>query len=475
MTIPVQSQVSRRRVVQVGSAVMAGAVGAACGPAGFGGGDRGAGEALKAKAPTTLTWWAGNGQDPGFIAIKDAFTARFPNVTIEYEKEASHLKPENLVAGVLAGTAPDATRFADAGLGDWASKGALLALDDRLKSSQFFKKDDFAPRLLDSGKWAGKFYAIPFLTDTRPLFWNAEVFKAEGLNPEKGPANWDELKEYTMRMTRRQGSGYERVGFIPLFGNSWLYLFGWLNGAEPVKFSADGKKVRCIMDDAKWVQALEYLTGLYTAIGGKPAMDGWLKEASGSGAQHALLTGRLGMMISTDTFGGTFGRYAPDLEYGFTLPPAPRGKQPLTWSGIWNMVVMKDSKQPDVATEFISFTTSVDGLRAWAEGALNNFRSASAGAGYWYPNVATNRRGGDAIFEVAKGQMPERGQRLRRFSQQALESSRHRPVMPAGLDVWDVQRLAQEDALSGKMTPKSALEEQTRIANAKLQELGILL
>ena len=93
----------------------------------------------KSKQAYTLEWWAGNGQDPGFIAIKDAYMQRYANVTITYAQEASHLKPENLVAGVLAGTAPDATRFADAGLGDWAQKDALLPLDDRLKRSSVYK------------------------------------------------------------------------------------------------------------------------------------------------------------------------------------------------------------------------------------------------------------------------------------------------------------------------------------------------
>lgn len=463
-------RVARRTFVLSGGALgVAGAGGvlAACGGAASPNGN-----ALQTKERITLTWWAGSGRDPGFIAIKDAFMQRFPNVTVQYEKEADHLKPEGLAAAVLAGMSPDATRFADVGLGNWASNGGVLVLDDRLKRSQFFKKDDFYSRQLESGKWAGKLYAIPFLTDTRPLFWNADVLRIEGYPPDKGPADWDALREYTVRMTRRQSTGYERVGFIPLFGNSWLYLFGWLNGAEPVQFSQDGTKVRCILNDAKWVQALDFMNGLYTAIGGKDAMDNWLKEANGTGSQQALLAGRVAMMIFTDTFGATIGKDAPTLNFGFSLPPAPKGKAALTWSGIWNMVVMKDAKRPDEAAEFISWVTAVDGVKAWAEGMLSSFR-ATGSTGYWYPNVSTNRRAGEAAFEVAKGQMPEPGQRLRKFSQDALQTSRSRPVMPAGLEVWDAQAAAQTAAFSGKQTPKAALDEQTQMVNARFADLGI--
>lgn len=466
---------SRRQLIQSAATGTGGLVAAACGASGSSPARRDpAGSALQTKEPVSLTWWAGNGEDPGFIAIKDAFMQRFPNITVQYEKEADHLKPEGLAAAVLAGMSPDATRFADVGLGDWAAKSGVLALDDALKGSQFFKKDDFYPRLLDSGKWAGKFYAIPFLTDTRPLFWSKQAFLSAGMDPEKGPANWDELREYALRIHRPQGDSFERVGFIPLFGNSHLYHFGWLNGAESVQFSQDGTKARCTLNDGKWVQALEYMVGLYNAGGGKARLDAWLSEGHSTGAQHGMLTGKLGMMINTDNFGGTFGRLAPEVDYGFTVPPAPRGKPPLTWSGIWNMVVMKDSKRPAEAIEFISFATSADGLRAWADGALNDFRARNAGAGgYWYPSVATNRRGGDAIFEVAKGQMPERGQKLRRLSQEMLSNSRSRPVMPAGLEVWDAQRLAASEAVEGKTNPKAALDNYTQVANARFQELGI--
>ncbi len=238
-----------------------------------------------------------------------------------------------------------------------------------------------------------------------------KVFRAEGLDADRSPANWGELCEYTRRLTRPKGESYERVGFIPLFGNSWLYLFGWPNGAEPVQLSPDGTKQRCIIDDDKWVQALEYLVSLYDLIGGKQRSDAWLQESCAPGAGHVWLAGKVPMMITTDTFGATIGKFAPTLDFGFTLPPVPQGKQPLTWSGIWNMVVMKDSKHPAQAIEFIAYVTAGEGLRVWAEGTLNSFRTdpARSTAGYWYPPVVTNRRGGEAIFEVAKDQMPEAG------------------------------------------------------------------
>jgi ABC-type glycerol-3-phosphate transport system substrate-binding protein len=135
---------------------------------------------------------------------------------------------------------------------------------------------------------------------------------------------------------------------------------------------------------------------------------------------------------------------------------------------------MKTTKLPDESVDFISFVTSVDGLKAWAQGALGDFRASSlVNGGYWYPAVSTNRPAGEAIFEIAKGQMPDRGQKLRRFSQEALQSSRIRPVMPAGLEVWNAQGSAADDVLAGKGSPKAILDNYTQLVNAQLQQLGI--
>ena len=88
---PVPQAYTRRWLGRLGLCVgsTAGALGAACsGPSG-GGSTRETG--LKAKPPITLTWWAGTGQDAGFVAIKDAYMQRYPNITVQYELEASHL------------------------------------------------------------------------------------------------------------------------------------------------------------------------------------------------------------------------------------------------------------------------------------------------------------------------------------------------------------------------------------------------
>jgi multiple sugar transport system substrate-binding protein len=66
-------------------------------------------------------------------------------------------------------------------------------------------------------------------------------------------------------MTERDARGtIQTIGFIPNFGNSWLYLYGWQAGGEFM--SADGRT--CTLNSPEIVRALEFMTRIYDRLGG---------------------------------------------------------------------------------------------------------------------------------------------------------------------------------------------------------------
>ena len=70
------------------------------------------------------------------------------------------------------------------------------------------------------------------------------------------PTNWDELREYANKLTvyrvpGDKGSGIVRLGFGPMTGNSWLYLYAWQAGGE---FMNDAR-TRVTMDAPPVVRA----------------------------------------------------------------------------------------------------------------------------------------------------------------------------------------------------------------------------
>ena len=51
-------------------------------------------------------------------------------------------------------------------------------------------------------KHGGRMHAMPGDYMTMVLFYNTEMFKAAGLNPDKPPKTWDEFLQYAKKLTR---------------------------------------------------------------------------------------------------------------------------------------------------------------------------------------------------------------------------------------------------------------------------------
>ena len=91
--------------------------------------------------------------------------------------------------------------------------------------------DQFYPQLMDAMIYDGRTYGLPYVTDTRILYYDKDAFAEAGLDPEAPPQTWAELVEYARKLDVKNDDGsYDRLGFYPgtLEWNAWA-------------FSADGK------------------------------------------------------------------------------------------------------------------------------------------------------------------------------------------------------------------------------------------
>jgi ABC-type glycerol-3-phosphate transport system substrate-binding protein len=61
------------------------------------------------------------------------------------------------------------------------------------------------PRFREVGVVEGKPYAVPHSFGTPLLYWNKSVFAAAGLDPERAPADWDEVVAMGLRIRERTG------------------------------------------------------------------------------------------------------------------------------------------------------------------------------------------------------------------------------------------------------------------------------
>ena len=71
----------------------------------------------------------------------------------------------------------------------------------------------FYPAFMANSQTGGKTWGIPFQRSTIVLYWNKELFKEAGLDPNKAPANWKEMLDVraeahqARRLRQRHASG----------------------------------------------------------------------------------------------------------------------------------------------------------------------------------------------------------------------------------------------------------------------------
>ncbi len=66
---------------------------------------------------------------------------------------------------------------------------------------------DFYPGFMENSQTGGKTWGIPFQRSTIVQYWNKELFKEAGLDPEQPPRTWDELVSFGQKLTKRDAAG----------------------------------------------------------------------------------------------------------------------------------------------------------------------------------------------------------------------------------------------------------------------------
>jgi len=123
---------------------------------------------------------------------------------------------------------------------------------------------------------------------------------------------------YTLKLSQWDDQGRMRVaGFEPYHGNAWLYLYGWSNGGRFL--TEDG--LTCTLNDPRIVEALEWTTDVYDALGGYDEVTAFRKSFQ-SLAQDPFIMGQIAAFIHGDWFMRDLLRYKPDMR--FATAPAPR-------------------------------------------------------------------------------------------------------------------------------------------------------
>ena len=110
------------------------------------------------------------------------------------------------LTGLKSGSPPDLAVLFAADMFTLIDADAIVPFEDVSAASGLDRKwmDGFFPALMANSRAAGKTWGIPFQRSTILLYWNKAHFAEAGLDPERPPADWQEMQGFAQRLTRRE-------------------------------------------------------------------------------------------------------------------------------------------------------------------------------------------------------------------------------------------------------------------------------
>jgi ABC-type glycerol-3-phosphate transport system substrate-binding protein len=420
--------------------------------------------------PVDVQLWARGPSEAAVRAQLAGWAQQQPNVRVElaYDKEVFDLKgTEALVATLAAGDPPHLVKWNRPVTGSAAVKGMLTAVDDFAKRDKLEVKARFYPAGLAemTGPLDGKLYGLTYDMDNRLLYWNRAVFQQGGLGAQ-APRDFAELRDASVRLTRRNGQELETLGFLATFGTELLYQWALANGGGQY-LSQDGRKVT--LDAPRNVETLDYLARLVQAQGGWEAQTAFASRFAGvpgvSGTISAFVNDKLAMFAGTNLNVPNVYAARPEAQLDVAaMPTGRRGDQPVTWAGGYAWAIPAGVRYPAAAWELLKYLVGEPSLAARTEG--DRGRLAAAGQPYFYGSSV----GQPAVDEALLQRFPPPAEMLPLVQRglDQMKAAKNRPVSPVIAELWQAQKDATAEAVQGRQSAQAALQEATRAVQAPL-------
>ena len=300
------------------------------------------------KTKLTVTAFATTDYDPIRRALYKEFETSHPGVSIEYHPIQAIEYYNKLNLQFLAGTAPDVVFVENVYFPQFARPGYFVPLDPFIEKDKGFDVTDFHEVGLKMYQFEGKQYCLPGNLAVFVLFYNKDMFDADGIAYPDETWDWAKLLEVAKQLTQHDSEG--NVTRLGLAYPPHYSLFLLQNEAKV--YNDDYSK--CIIDNPAAKEAIQFCADLADKHHVAPT----LAQMAGYQTVDLFQIGKAAMQIT--------GRwqvlpYRKVKNFEWDIAPLPHGKRQATLLGSHGWGISKSCKNPDLAWEFIKFITGPAG------------------------------------------------------------------------------------------------------------------
>jgi len=178
------------------------------------------------------------------------------NPQYELRLDPNNQGMEKVIVQSIAGVGPDLFDCYDGfQLSAYARSGIAWDITDKLKESIDFEKDVW-PAVFPNFVLDGRAYGFPTNVCANAIWFNKDIFEANGIPYPAGPWTWDEFLKVAQKLTVREGRRVKRFGLLNDWWNWRQFVIQW--GGEV--YSRDG--TRCILDSPEAIAGIQFLHDL---------------------------------------------------------------------------------------------------------------------------------------------------------------------------------------------------------------------
>lgn len=226
----------------------------------------------------TTAVWAQNPIEVQFyypVAVGGPITKTIDGYAAEFNKAYPQYKIVPIYAGTYqetivkaltahkSGKAPATSVLLSTDMFTLIDEDAIAPIDDFIKTEEdkaWLK--GFYPAFMANSQTGGKTWGVPFQRSTVVMYYNKDAFKEAGLDPNKAPQNWAELKEAAHKLTKKDAnSNVMQYGIqIPSTGFAYWMLQTFTTPNDVLLANEAGTQVT--FDNPKVIEALEYWVNL---------------------------------------------------------------------------------------------------------------------------------------------------------------------------------------------------------------------
>lgn len=282
------------------------------------------------------------------------FEAENPGVKVRWVDIPWAAMENKILTAVSAKTAPDVVNLNPGFASQLASRNAWLELDSRVPESV---RQQYLPNIWKDSTLNGKSFGLPWYLTSRVTIYNKDLLQKAGIS--QPPATYAELAQVAKQIKDQTGKYAFFVTVVP--GDSGEVLESFVQmGVELV--DAQGKAA---FNTPKGKAAFQYWVDFY--------QQGLIpKEALTQGHRRAIelyQAGETALLSSGAEFMDTIAKNAPSIAKASAAAPQMTGETGKKNVAVMNIVIPRDTDNPDAALKFALFVTNSENQLAFAKAA----------------------------------------------------------------------------------------------------------